>query len=210
MIRAVGWLCVVALGIAAHVYDSDALRGACTVAIFVLLAITAPAPIRPALVAVGVGALAILIAFGPGSLFDALPALICAFVGYLFARTLFRGRRPLIARAISSIDGETWLDRPEVARYARTLTVVWAVYQLLLAVLAALAACHASALPGPRVFGALLPIAVAALFIVEFAARPLLLPDVPRHGLISFARRLILAWPDLLDDRAHREQPTPT
>ncbi len=60
---------------------------------------------------------------------------------------------------------------------------------------------HVAWLPGPRVFGLVLPVAVAALFIVEFMLRPRWLPDVPRHGLLSFARRLILAWPTLLDDR---------
>ena len=55
-------------------------------------------------------------------LLDALPALIAALVGWLFARTLRRGCRPLIARAIAAIEGPEQLADPRVTRYARTLT----------------------------------------------------------------------------------------
>jgi hypothetical protein len=208
MIRAVGWLCVAVLAVGAHWYDSDALRGACAAAVLGLLAITAPASLRVSLVAVGVVAVAIVVVFGSSVFFDALPALIAAFVAYLFGRTLLPGHRPLIARAIVSIDGPEWLDDPAVAGYARRLTWIWTIYQTFLAI-AALAAvlvqrgffpALAGTMPGPRVFGAVLPLAVALLFVIEFAMRPRLLPQAPRHRLISFARRLILAWPTLLDD----------
>ena len=200
MVRAVGWLCVVALGIAAHVYDSELLRGICALSIFGLLALTAPPALRPTLIVMALIAVAIVFGFGAAVLFDALPALIAAFVAFLFARTLLPGRTPLIARAIISIDGPEWLEDAAVRIYARRLTWMWAIYQTLLAALTAAAAMHVTGFPNPRVFGAVLPLAVAALFVVEFTARPFLLPNVPRHGLLSFARRLILAWPDLLDD----------
>jgi uncharacterized membrane protein len=208
MIRAVGWLCVVVLAVGAHWYDSDILRGACAAAALALLAITAPPPLRVSLGVVAIAAIAIVLMFGSSVFFDVLPALIAAFVGYLFGRTLMPGHRPLIARAIVSIDGPEWLDDPSVLRYARRLTWLWTIYQTLLAI-AALAAVLAARgffpalsgmIPGPRLFGAILPVAVALLFVVEFALRPLLIPQAPRHGLISFARRLILAWPELLDD----------
>ena len=35
-------------------------------------------------------------------------------------------------------------------------------------------------MPGPRLFGAILPVAVALLFVMEFAMRPSLLPQAPR------------------------------
>ena len=209
MIRAVGWLCVVVLAIGAHWYDSDILRGACAVAALALLAITAPPALRASLGVVAIGAIAIVMIFGSGFFFDVLPALIAAFVAYLFGRTLLPGRRPLIARAIVSIDGPHWLADPAVVGYARRLTWIWTIFQTLLAIVALCAALHQRGLlpalhgtmPGPRLFGAIVPAAVALLFVVEFAMRPWLLPQAPRHGLISFARRLILAWPTLLDDR---------
>lgn len=208
MIRAVGWLCILVLAISAHWYDSDMLRGACAFGALALLASTAPASLRIALGFIAIFAAAVVYIFGSRLFFDILPALIAAFVAYLFGRTLLPGRRPLIARAIVSIDGPQWLDDASVVRYARRLTLVWTVYQALLAS-AALCAVFvqrgffpalSDVMPSPRVFGAILPVAVAVLFVIEFAIRPLLLPQAPRHGLISFARRLILAWPTLLDD----------
>ena len=74
---------------------------------------------------------------------DALPALVAGLVGGVFARTLRRGRTPLIARAIAAIDGAAWLDDPAVSRYARRLTWLWALYQFALAAAAALLALHA-------------------------------------------------------------------
>ena len=92
--------------------------------------------------------------------------------------------------------------------YARRLTWIWTIYQTLLTIIAVGAVLTqrgffpalSGTMPGPRMFGAILPVAVALLFVIEFAMRPSLLPQAPRHGLISFARRLILAWPTLLDD----------
>ncbi|MEP6483646.1 MAG: hypothetical protein ABJB01_04295 [Rudaea sp.] len=207
MIRAVGWLCVVILAIGAHVYDSNILRGLCAMFALGLLAITTPSSLRPALIGIALIAAAILIVFDANTLFDALPALIAAFVGYLFARTLLPNRTPLIARAIVSVDGPEWLNDPAVAAYAKRLTLTWALYQTLLAAIAVAAIFHqrgflvdATWLPTPRVFGAILPIAVALLFVVEFLLRPVLLPQAPRRTLFSFAQRLIVAWPSLLDD----------
>jgi uncharacterized membrane protein len=200
MIRLIGWLCVAVLAIGAHVYDNDWLRGATAFVAIGLIAWFAPASLRGVIGVLAIIAAGIAIAFGTNRLIDALPALIAAFVAFLFARTLLPTRTPLIARAIVAIDGPDWLARPHIARYARRLTIVWAIYQTLLAALACAAMFHVAGLPGPRTFGAVLPIAVAALFIAEFLLRPLWLPEVPRHRLLSFARRLILAWPTLLDD----------
>ena len=214
MIRAVGWLCVVLLAVGAHWYDSDMLRGSCAAAALALLALTAPASLRVSLGVVAIVAMAIVLVFGSSAFFDVLPALIAAFVAYLFGRTLLPGRRPLIARAIVSVDGPQWLDDPGVVLYARRLTWIWTLYQTLLAIAALCAALTARGffpalsemMPGPRLFGAILPVAVAMLFVIEFALRPWLLPQAPRHRLISFARRLILAWPTLLDDGVETSQ----
>jgi uncharacterized membrane protein len=214
MIRAVGWLCIVVLAVGAHWYDSNILRGACAGSALALLASTAPPALRISLGVVAVVAIVIVLMFGSSVFFDVLPALIAAFVAYLFGRTLLPGHRPLIARAIVSIDGPQWLDDRRVARYARRLTWIWTIYQTLLAIAALCAALIArgifpalsGSMPGPRLFGAILPVAVALLFVIEFAIRPSLLPQVPRHRLISFARRLILAWPTLLDDGVDTSQ----
>jgi uncharacterized membrane protein len=124
----------------------------------------------------------------------------------MFARTLLRDRRPMIARAVAAMDDPQLLDDPAVARYARRLTLVWALYQATLAAIAlilALCAWYAPqrwpALPGPRLFGVVwLPLCVAALILAEFALRPRLLPQAPPRSLYSFVRGLVRAWPALL------------
>ena len=56
-------------------------------------------------------------------------------------------------------------------------------------------------LPGPRLFGVvILPLAVAALALAEFALRPRLLPQAPRHRLHTFATGLVRAWPAILSE----------
>ncbi|HST27910.1 MAG TPA: hypothetical protein VLK26_06030 [Rudaea sp.] len=169
---------------------------------------------KRALVWVAVVALALLGHFFGGKnlrgALDALPALIAALVGWLFARTLRAGCTPLIARAIAAIDGPQWLEDAAVAAYARRLTAIWAVWQFALAACAALLALHvhgifanAAWLPSPRAFGwIVLPLAVAALFLGEFFLRPHLLPQVPRRGLFAFLAALIRHWPALLAERA--------
>ena len=54
MIRLTGWLCVAVLAIGAHIYDTDALRGATAFAAIALIAISAPSSVR---IAIGVLAL---------------------------------------------------------------------------------------------------------------------------------------------------------
>ena len=131
---------------------------------------------------------------------DLLPALIAAFVGWLFARSLVRPRTPLIARAIAAVDGSQWLADPAVAHYARQLTRLWAVYLALWAAIAAAAAWTAApAVSRIGTFG--VPVAVAALFVGEFVLRRWLLPQAPRRGFCAFTLRLISHWPALLVDR---------
>ena len=204
--RILGWLGIIALAVCAHWFDSALLRAACVPALLLLIANSAPAPMRLPLLAVAL-LTAVPIGFGYGdALLDTTPALIAALVGWMFARTLLRDRRPMIARAVAAMDDPQLLDDPAVARYARRLTLIWALYQATLAAIAlilALCAWYAPqrlpALPGPRLFGVVwLPLCVAALILAEFALRPRLLPQAPPRSLYSFVRGLVRAWPALL------------
>lgn len=206
MRRVLGWLGIVALAVCAHWFDSTLLRAACVPALLILIASSAPAPMRLPLIVLA-ALTALPIAFGYGNaLLDATPALVAALIGWMFARTLLRGRRPLIARAVVAMDGVEMLDDPAVARYARRLTLTWALYQGALALLALLLALRGwcwperwPALPGPRLFGVLLlPLAVAVLILGEFALRRRLLPQAPPRSLVAFVRDLVRAWPALL------------
>ena len=207
MLRIVAWLGIIALAGAAAWLDNSLLRGLCAPAL--LLALAAGVPVlRAALLGLCVVAM-IPLALGYGEAALALmPALIAALIGWIFARTLRRGRRPLIARMIAAMDGEQMLRDEGIARYARRLTGLWAGWQGALALLGLLLAIAASCcaadwrwLPGPRLFGAvLLPAAVLALLLGEFLLRPYLLPQAPRRSPVQFMRGLLRAWPAALND----------
>ena len=207
MPRSLAWLVVLALIVGARVFDSAPLRAACLPAVLLMLALTTP-PLRVGLLGFA-AAVALASALGHGAaMLDLTPAFVAALIGWIFLRTLQRGRRPLIARLIAAIDGPAQLDDAATARYARSLTWLWACYQGALAAAAAAVAVRAwtcpgcaPALPAPPVFGiVVLPLAVAALLLGEFLLRPRLLPQAPRHSIAQFARAMLRAWPAALAD----------
>ncbi|HZP65253.1 MAG TPA: hypothetical protein VFB32_03010 [Rudaea sp.] len=208
MLRLAGWLGIATLALCGYLWDSDACRIACAVTILALLAISAPPALRRVLACFALAGAAIAALRGADALVDAVPALAAGFVAWLFARTLQRGRLPLIARAIVAIDGPAQLEDPAVVRYARRLTLLWTVLQTALAAVAALLALRAQGLialpleaPSPRVFGAfVLPAAVVAVFLGEFHLRSTLLPQAPLHRLLPFVRAIVRAWPALLGE----------
>src|SRR5579885_85014 len=187
MVRAFGWIGVAVLVLCAWRYDSAACRLAAAALAVALFGRAAPRALRPGCAALAAGVLLAGLGGGVALALDLLPALIAAFLAYLFARTLRPGRMPLVARAVAVLDGAARLADPAVARYARTLTGVWAGYQSALAVLAVLAALG-------------LPLAVAALFIAEFFWRRIRLPQAPRRSFAAFACALLRAWPRLLEE----------
>lgn len=209
MWRALGWLAIAALAGYAHWMQSNLWRAISAFAAIVFIAAIAPRSLRFSVGLLGLVALGLFAAGGVDAMLASLPALISAYVAWLFARTLCDKRRPLIARAIAAIDGETQLEDVRTADYARRLTWVWAVWQGALALLGAAVALHANGwlaalpahFPGPTQFGVIiLPLAVATLFLVEFLLRPRLIPHAPRHSLWWFATRLVRVWPQLLRD----------
>lgn len=204
--RALLWLAALVLALAGAMLGDRRFGAAAALLVVIALGLFAPRGVRPAVAALALAA-ALAFAFGGTALLiDVLPAMIAGLVGWLFARTLVAGRRPLIARAIAAIDGEQWLADPAIARYARRLTLIWATAQGALLLLGAASALHARGvwpllpLPAPRTFAALiLPGVVAGVFLLEFATRRFWLPQVPRHRLIAFVQRLVRAWPALLE-----------
>jgi uncharacterized membrane protein len=207
VLRIVAWLGVVALAILAAGLHSALLRGLCLPAVLLALAAGTRALRIALLCLAAVALIPLLLGYGNAAL-ALTPALIAALIGWIFARTLARGRRPLIARMIAVIDGVQMLQEPAIDRYARRLTALWAAYQGALALLGVLLAAHMwffprrwPWLPDTRLFGILiLPAAVAVLLLVEFALRPRLLPQAPRRSLPAFLRSVLLAWPAALED----------
>jgi uncharacterized membrane protein len=207
VLRIVAWLGVVALAILGAGLDSALLRGLCLPAVLLALAASARALRMALLWLAAVALIALLLGYGEAAL-SLTPALIAGLIAWIFARTLARGRRPLIARMIAAMDGAQMLQEPAIDRYARRLTALWAAYQGALALLGVLLAAHKwffpgrlSWLPDTRLFGILiLPAAVTILLLVEFALRPRLLPQAPQRSLPAFLRGVLLAWPAALED----------
>jgi hypothetical protein len=205
-LRALLWLTAFVLVLAGTLLGDARFGVAAALFVIGALGLFAPRGVRPAIAAVALGALVAFLCGGTALLIDLFPALIAGLVGWLFARTLLPPRRPLIARAIAAIDGEDWLQQPAVARDALRHTRLRAGVPTGRQRLGAASALHARGffsplpLPSPRLFAAaILPAVVAAVFLLEFATRRIWLPQVPRHGLVAFLRRLAAAWPSLLE-----------
>lgn len=201
------WLSILLLVALGRVLSDERYTAAVAPLVIVALWFGAPKGLRAAIVVVAVVLLGAWLGGGIGLLVAMLPATFAALVGWLFARTLLPGRQPLIARAISVIDGPGELDDPAVRRYARRLTALWTFVQCVLALLGLCSAVHAHsgwlpfALPSPALFGgAILPATVVLLFVAEFVARGWLLPQAPRKNLLAFARSLAHAWPQLIEE----------
>ena len=203
--RILVWLAILALALLGRWEHSDAITAAIVPVALLFLGVASPPTLRGAVAVIAVAEAAAWWFGGAGLMIDILPAAIAAFVGWLFARSLLAPRTPFIARAIAAIEGEAQLRDAAIVRYARRLTMLWAIFQFALAALCLLCVLHerggfALPLPPPRTFGAtILPAAVAALFFGEFLLRPRLLPQAPRYSLNHFLRELGRTWPQLIE-----------
>lgn len=148
------------------------------------------------------------------------PALFVAMVGWLFARSLLHGRRPLISRIVAGLEGEQALQEvPGLAAYARGLTVAWAALLALLALINLVLALIAvpdgvlamfGVQPVPSVSQAqwswFANVATYGLlggfFLIEFLLRRRRFPEHHRGGLADSIRRMARLgpgfWRDLL------------
>lgn len=141
------------------------------------------------------------------------PVLFLALVGWFFGRTLRPGWVPLITRLVEALNAQAGLPMtPDLYRYTRRLTAVWAV---LLAVLALvnllLALC---AVPGGLLtqFGYRPPLAVsdeqwswvanflnygivAGLFCGEYLWRKRLFPQRPYRNFLQFLQQMARLGP---------------
>jgi len=154
---------------------------------------------------------------------DVLPVVIDVALCAVFARTLARGREPLIARIIGVLEGHQRLALPRVAAYARALTLAWALLfgaqAVLLGALVVLArpggvlatlgiasplAIEGDAWHGYRQFGHLA--LVPAFLIAEYLFRRFWLRHVPHMPLPLFVGRLVRRWPALMRSFAEAER----
>jgi uncharacterized membrane protein len=141
-----------------------------------------------------------------------VPVLFVALVAWGFARTLRAGRVPLISRIVSALEAKqpTQLE-PEIVRYTRNLTCVWAVVLAALAIVNLALAMFAVPRGLLATFGIGTPWPVderlwswcangatygliGGLMIAEFAWRSHRFPN-RYHGPLDFARRMAALGP---------------
>lgn len=144
-----------------------------------------------------------------------VPPLLLGAAGWFFGRTLTPASRPLIARFVTALDGADFAAQPQVARYARRLTQLWAFGLGTLALLAVvLALCIVPdgviALTGNAPPLSLTPAqwsrcvnlggygSVGIALAGEFLLRRWLLPQAPKRSFAEFARGVMKLWPELI------------
>lgn len=141
------------------------------------------------------------------------PVLFLALVGWFFGRTLRPGRVPLITRMVEALNAQAGMPMtPDLYRYTRRLTAVWAALLALLALVNLLLAL--CAVPGGMLaqFGYRPPLAVsdeqwswvanflnygivAALFCGEYLWRKRVFPQRPYRNFLQFLQQMARLGP---------------
>lgn len=142
------------------------------------------------------------------ALMDTVAVLVNALVGWFFARTLRRGREPLLVRLVADMEGAAYLAQPGVRAYVSTLTRVWAAVMLAQALLLGLCwlALHAGV---PLAAGAAAPwleaylrygsyLIIVLLFALEYPWRVRWLPAVRQRPFPEMLRRTAASWRHLM------------
>lgn len=107
-------------------------------------------------------------------------------LGYLFGRTLVRGREPLCSRFAAMVHGRPLA--PEIAAYTRCITAAWTSFFAGVVAVSALLFATAS-IETWSTFANYLTLPLAALmFIGEHACRRFALPNVRRSGMAESFR----------------------
>ena len=125
----------------------------------------------------------------------AVPVAFVAFVGFGFARTLREGSVPLVTRIVAALDGmppET-LD-PEVRRYARRVTLAWAIVLFALAIFDLCMALLAAPMQWSWLANIGDYAVIGGFMLAEFAWRKHRFPG--RHrSFLGFLRRMLALGP---------------
>jgi uncharacterized membrane protein len=106
-------------------------------------------------------------------------------LAFLFGRTLTRGEEPLVTRFARAFHGE--LTR-EVERYTRGVTLAWTVFFTSLFALSCALYLTGMLDAWSLLANILGPVLVGAMFVVEYAVRHRVLPDLEHAGLLSGVR----------------------
>lgn len=142
-------------------------------------------------VAIG-GLLVALMVVVPSALVFGPPVAINAALGVVFARSLRRGREPVIS-VFARLERGTLT--PELARYTRRLTWLWTLLLFGLAAGAALLAAYASLSTWSWFVNCGTYVAIACLFVGEYLFRRVRFPDYAHSSLITLFRNVRAGMP---------------
>lgn len=113
-------------------------------------------------------------------------ALVNGALGWVFGRTLARGREPLCSRFAAMVHGRPLA--PEVAAYTRRITAAWTSFFVVVVTVSALLFATAS-LDTWSTFANYLTLPLAVLmFVGEHACRRIALPHVRRSSIVESFR----------------------
>ncbi|PKO80893.1 MAG: hypothetical protein CVU19_09990 [Betaproteobacteria bacterium HGW-Betaproteobacteria-13] len=108
-----------------------------------------------------------------------------------FGRSLVEGAEPMITRFARIVHGRELA--PALVRYTRRATLAWALFFVAIAATSTLLFFAGSMQAWSLLINLLTPILVAAMFVVEFAVRMVVLPPALRTGLADSVRAFIHA-----------------
>lgn len=123
----------------------------------------------------------------------AMPIAVNLLLGLLFGRTLAPGREPLIARFARLERGADLPD--DLARYSRTLTLMWTVFFAAMAAVSATLAARGSTLAWSLFTNVLNYLLVAIFFVGEYVYRRLRFRHYSHLSPMQVLRRLHLYRP---------------
>ncbi len=147
------------------------------------------------------------------------PVVLPALLAWVFGRTLYAGRQPLIQQFAAVLRDANSPLPPDVARYARRLTITWTVLLLCLSIVSLVLALVA--VPDGILFQAgiesafqvqhttwslvanvLNYIVLGVFFVLEFGYRRLRFPEESHDSLAVFLRKMVRAAPQLVTPSA--------
>ena len=141
------------------------------------------------------------------------PVVFIALVGWLFARTLVKGRVPLITRIVEALYAQAKMPMtPDLYRYTRQLTFGWALVLVLLAVINLLLALCAVPDGVLAQLGHVPPVSVTSaqwslfanvlnygivggFFVIEYLLRKRRFPQRPYRNVLEFGQQMARLGP---------------
>ena len=129
-------------------------------------------------------------------LFIYLPPVVISFgLLLIFGRTLRPGKVPIISRYAELIDGNL---SDEMEKYTRQVTRAWAILFLLLTVESIVLAVFAPLYIWSLFTNVINYLAVAVMFIAEYAYRRKTYRDLPRRSFLQFMQKVVHIRPSEL------------